>query len=313
MTDKIDISAVVPVGGRRDDTGALAREYIESLDHTGHSFEIIFVLDDRHEELYEHLVELAQQDQRLRIVRLARSFGESASLTAGFEMASGEIVLTLPAYYQIKAEEIQKLISELDSADVAIGARWPRASSSKFEIYRRKFFHWLVESVIGNSFSDLGCGARALKRTVVEEVPVYGDQHRFLPLLAIRRGFRVQEVQVEQSDKDRYEGGYGLRIYVRHMLDILTIFFLVRFTKRPLRFFGTIGSMTFAVGFVFLAYVLFERIFFDVALADRPALLLSSLLVVLGLQIFALGLLGELIIFTHARDIKEYTIEKVVN
>jgi len=97
------------------------------------------------------------------------------------------------------------------------------------------------------------------------------------------------------------------------MLDILTVFFLVRFTKRPLRFFGTIGSMTFAAGFIFLGYVLIERTFFDVALADRPALLLSSLLVVLGLQIFALGLLGELIIFTHARDIKEYTIEKVIN
>ncbi len=180
---------------------------------------------------------------------------------------------------------------------------------------RRKTFHWLVGSIIGNSFNDLGCGARALKRAVAEEVPIYGDQHRFLPLLAIRRGFRVKEIQVEQSARDRYEGGYKPRVYVRHLIDILTVFFLVlvRFTKRPLRFFGTIGSMTFALGGIFLAYVLIERVFFDVALADRPALLLSSLLVVLGLQIFALGLLGELIIFTHAQDIKEYTVEKVVN
>ena len=100
---------------------------------------------------------------------------------------------------------------------------------------------------------------------------------------------------------------------MQRLLDILTIFFLVRFTKKPLRFFGMIGSVTFAVGAIFLFYVVFERAFYDIALADRPALLLSSLLVVLGLQIFGLGLLGELIIFTHAQDIKEYTIEKIVN
>ena len=112
---------------------------------------------------------------------------------------------------------------------------------------------------------------------------------------------------------DINESGYSPRVYVRHVLDILTVFFLVRFTKRPLRFFGTIGSIVFFVGAVVLTYVIFERVFFDVALADRPALLLSSLFVVLGLQVFALGLLGELIIFTNAKDIKEYTIEKVIN
>jgi len=313
MTDEIKISAVVPVGGRYDDTGELAREYIEALTETGLNFEIAFVLDDRHEKLHEHLRALANDDKRLRVIRLARSFGESASLTAGFEKTSGEIVLTLPAYYQIKPGEIRKLIDGLDGADVVIGARWPRASSSRFEVVRRNIYHWIVKRVIGNSFNDLGCGARALKRVVVNEVPVYGDQHRFLPLLVIRRGFRVKEIQVEQSDKDRHEGGYKPRVYVRQMLDILTVFFLVRFTKRPLRFFGTIGSITFALGAIFLTYVVFERVFLDVALADRPALLLSSLLVVLGLQIFALGLLGELIIFTHAQDIKEYTIEKIVN
>ena len=313
MTDQRKISAVVPAGGRFDETGELAREYIEALNDSGRDFEIVFVLDDRHDELLSQITSMAEEDTRVRIVQLARSFGESASLSAGFEMTSGEIVLTLPAYYQIKSAEIQKLIAGLDEADVVIGARWPRAASSRFEVLRRKAFHWMVGSFIGSDFNDLGCGARALKREVVNEVPVYGDQHRFIPLLAIRRGFRVNEIQVAQSEKDRYEGGYKPRVYVRHLIDILTVFFLVRFTKRPLRFFGTIGSMTFAVGGAFLAYVLVERVFFDVALADRPALLLSSLLVVLGLQIFALGLLGELIIFTHAQDIKEYTIEKVVN
>jgi glycosyltransferase involved in cell wall biosynthesis len=313
MTNNIEISAVVPVGDRLDATGLLASEYLEALNATNAVFELVYVLDGRQTALREQLVKLAAEDSRLKIIQLAKSFGESAALTAGFENTSGEIVLTLPAYHQVQASAIQNVIAELEKCDVAIATRWPRAAASKFEVVRRNVFHWLVNKVVGESFSDLGCGVRALKRSVVEEVPIYGDQHRFLPLLAIRRGFRVREVQVEQSEKDRFTGRYGPKVYVQRLLDILTVLFLARFTKKPLRFFGMIGSTVFAIGAVFLVYVVVERLFFGVALADRPALLLSSLMVVLGLQIFGLGLLGELIIFTHARDIKEYTIEKVVN
>jgi len=256
MTKNIEISAIVPVSDRLDNTGSLASEYLESLKATDKSFELVYVLDGRHEKLCEELVKLAVNEKRLKIVQLARSFGESAALTAGFEQTAGEIVLTLPAYYQIQADEILKLIAELDSCDVAIGARWRRARSFKFEVVRRKLFHWLVSHVTGDTFNDLGCGARALRRSVVDEVPIYGDQHRFLPLLAIRRGFRVREVQVLQSDKDRYEVRYGPRVYVQRLLDILTVFFLVRFTKKPLRFFGMIGSVTFAVGAIFLLRIL---------------------------------------------------------
>lgn len=313
MSPNTQISAIVPVGQRHDASTELVQEYLDALKNCGKTFELVYVLDDRHAEFCARMIALAETEKSLKIIQLARNFGESAALTAGFEMTKGEIVLTLPAYYQIEAGEIGKLIDGLETADVAIAARWPRASASKFEVFRRNLFHRMIGSLVGSTFNDLGCGARALKREVVDEVPVYGDQHRFLPLLAVRRGFRVQEIQATQSAKDHNPKGYGLRVYLRHLLDILTVFFLVRFTKKPLRFFGMIGSVTFSVGGLFMAYVVIERLFFDVALADRPALLLSSLLVVLGLQIFALGLLGELIIFTHAQDIKEYTIEKIVN
>ena len=313
MKKKIEISAVVPVDSRYEKSTSLAQEYLEALQGLGKSFELVFVLDSRHAELCDDLTKMTKEHNQLKIVRLTRGFGEAAALTAGFEQTTGEIVLTLPAYYQIQAPEIHKLVDGLDNSDVAIGARWPRTSKSKFESFRRKIFHWMVGGVVGDTFKDLGCGARALRRTVVQEVPIYGDQHRYIPLLAIRRGFSISEVEVLQSERDQYKGGYSPRVYVRYLLDLLTVFFLVRFTKKPLRFFGMIGTVTFSLGTLFLAYVVFERLFFDVALADRPALLISSLLVVLGLQIFALGLLGELIIFTHAQEIKEYTIEEIIN
>ncbi|HEV7138064.1 MAG TPA: hypothetical protein VGN43_15610, partial [Steroidobacteraceae bacterium] len=127
-----------------------------------------------------------------------------------------------------------------------------------------------------------------------------------------RNGFRVLEVELHQSPLDRLNGGYQAREYMRRALDICTVFFLVRFTNKPLRFFGMVGVSTFLIGAALVAWLAIDKLIFSHPLADRPALLLSSLLVVLGMQLFALGLLGELIIFTHARDIKDYQIEEVV-
>jgi glycosyltransferase involved in cell wall biosynthesis len=244
---------------------------------------------------------------------LSRVFGEATALAAGFEHARGEIVITLPAYYQIPGSEIAVLVAALDGADMSVGRRWPRAGG-KLEALRRSAFHGILGAFTGSRsrFRDLGCGARAMRRRVVEEISLYGDQHRFLALLAEHHGFRVVEVDVRQSAKDSFTGRYPLREYAHRVLDILTVLFLVRFTKKPLRFFGMLGVSTFVIGAVLISYMVVERLFFGQALADRPALLLASLLAVLGLQLFAIGLLGELIIFTHARDIKDYKVEEII-
>ena len=313
MTGNVDISAIVPIGGRYDDSGELVSSYFKELAGTGKNFELICVVDGEREDITDQILELAASEKQIRLIQLAKEFGEATAITAGLQYSSGRVILTLPAYYQIKPTEVRKLIDELNTSDVAVGTRWPRSSKSKFETMRRNLFHWLVGFVTGERFSDLGCGARAVNRAVLDELPLYGDQHRFLPILAAQRGFQVSEINVAQSELDRNEQGYGPRIYLRRLLDIFSMFFLVRFTKKPLRFFGTIGSVTFLAGAVILSLVVGEKIFLGSPLADRPALLLSSLLVVLGLQLFALGLLGELIIFTHAREIKEYSVEKVVN
>src|SRR5690606_7615481 len=202
MNQNSMVSAVVPVSGRYEKSGALAREYLDALNGTGRDFELVFVLDGKHAALAGHLLELAANDRRVRIIQLAKVFGESTAIAAGIENTAGAVVLTLPAYYQIDATEISKLINELESSDMAVAARWPRAAASKFEVLRRRAFHWLVSKVSRTEFTDLGCGARAFKRVVADEVPVYGDQHRFIPLLALRRGFRVHAIQVGQSEGD---------------------------------------------------------------------------------------------------------------
>jgi glycosyltransferase involved in cell wall biosynthesis len=308
----VEISAIIPVGSRHaSDLLALYGGYRAGLEALGVPYEIIIVLDGPRPQLAADIQRLLTSGDRLSVISLTRRFGEATALVAGFQRARGGTIVTLPAYHQIAADEIGKLVRALGVSDLAIGRRWPRAGS-RFEVLRRDSFHRLLGSVTGQRFHDLGCGARAMKRRVLEEIPLYGDQHRFLPVLATRNGFRVMEVEVHQSPLDRFDGGYPPREYVRRALDICTVFFLVRFTKKPLRFFGMVGVSTFLVGALLLAWLAVERLVFLHPLADRPALLLSSLLVVLGMQLFALGLLGELMIFTHARDIKDYQIEEVV-
>jgi glycosyltransferase involved in cell wall biosynthesis len=310
-SDAVETSVIIPVGKRHSEIAALYREYRNGLMRLATSYEVIFVLDGPRKSVAESLERLQREGERIIVISLTKPFGEATALTAGFEQASGQTIITLPSYFQIDAAEIPRLTSALANAHLAVARRWPRFGG-KLDSWRRRTFHNLVRWVTGSKFQDLGCSARAMKRIIIDEISLYGDQHRFLPLLASRQGFRVVEVDLRQSPNDRYLDGYPMREYAHRALDILTVLFLVRFTKRPLRFFGMIGVATFGLGALLIATLVTQRLFFAVPLSDRPALLLASLLAVLGLQLFALGLLGELIIFTHARGIKDYQVDTVV-
>lgn len=305
------VSVIVPVGERQTPIGDLYAEYKSGLTLLGAPYELIFVLDGPQPSAESALLRLVAAGEPITIVSLTRYFGEATALMIGFDHAAGTTIVTLPAYLQVEGREIGALVAALGEADIVVGYREPRAHSW-FQALRQGVFHGLLRVVTRLSFRDLGCNARALKRKVLEEIRLYGEQQRFLPLLAERQGFRIAQVAVRQSKDDRREEMYRPRNYTRGLLDIFNVFFLVRFTKKPLRFFGMIGVATFALGILELIYLIFDRLYFHNPLADRPALLLASLLIVLGVQMFALGLLGELIIFTHAGGRKDYQVDRVV-
>ena len=312
MSHSIDLSVIIPISERFDEVTELYHAYRTALDTTGKQYEVIYVLDGEFPDCRAELEALRADGENITIIQLAKSFGEATAITAGFENSSGELILNLPAYHQVEPAEIPKLLAGMDGNDMVIARRWPRVDSGLNQ-FQTKAFHFFANALTESRFRDLGCGARAFRRQVMVEVPVYGDQHRFLPVLAQRRGFRVAEVDVAQSTRDSFRRIYRPGVYPRRVLDVLTVFFLVKFTKKPLRFFGLIGTGMFVLGGLFLLYLVIQRMFMGMALADRPALLLSALMVVLGAQLFALGLIGELIIFTHARELKEYTIAEIVN
>ncbi len=310
MPSEIQLSAVIPVLQRTSDFLGLYEGYERALHALRRTYEIIFVVDGGNRRSCEAIARATGDSDKVKIVLLAKHFGESTALSAGFDVARGDLLLTLPAYHQIEPDSLANLVDALPGYDMVIARRWPRAGGM-FERIRRRSFHFLLKLLSGEQYQDLGCGVRLFKRQLVEEIHLYGDQHRFFPVLASRQGFKVREVDVKQSPLDIYEGRYRLREYLHRLLDIVTIFFLVRFTKKPLRFFGMIGSIVSAFGAIVVFTLVIQRLFFDIALADRPALLLGSLLLVLGVQVFALGLIGELIIFTHAGSLKEYAVAEI--
>ena len=312
MEPLIELSVIIPVVGRYDDVAELYGLYKNGLEATKRRYEFIYVIDGDYGKVMEALKRLIANGEKLKIIKLARGFGESTALTIGMQHSSGNIILTLPAYQQVEAAEIERLVESLKDCDMVIARRWPRKDSLLNRIQSR-IFHMFLNPVSESRFHDIGCGVRVFRKRVAQEVNIYGDQHRFLPILAHKYGFRVLEVDAVQSQKDTLQRVYSPGVYVRRILDIFSIFFLVKFTKKPLRFFGILGSTVFTAGFLILLYLLYTKVFQGVALGDRPILLLGTLLIVLGVQVFAIGLLGEIIIFTHAKDIKEYTIDRIIN
>jgi glycosyltransferase involved in cell wall biosynthesis len=309
---RVDVSVIIPVSERYDDVKEVYEDYKSDLDNTNGTYEIIYVLDGDFPDILNTLQTLVREGEPIKIILFRRYFGEATALTAGFANSSGPLLVTLPAYHQVEKGAVAHIINALASEDMVVARRWPRTDSG-FNRMQTWLFYELEKLITGHELHDLGCSVRGFRREVINEVLIYVDQHRFLPIIAQRRGFKVKEVDLPQSPKDSFRRVYRPGVYLRRLLDLFTVFFLVKFTKKPLRFFGLIGSGIAIAGTIILVWLAIERLVSGVGLADRPALLAGALLVVLGIQIFGLGLIGELIIFTHAKEIKEYMVEQVIN
>lgn len=314
MSKTLDISVIIPVTEHYRDLTRLHNDYSNEVQAISPDFEFIYVIDGQHPDAIAALQAVKKDGAPITIIQFAKWFGEATALNAGFEAARGHTIVTLPAYYQVVPQAIGELVETLrrEDVDMTIAAR-QAAGGRQPRYLQRRLFNWLVSRFTTQKFSDLGCSARAMRRRVTSELTLYGDQHRFLPILCKQMGFRVREIPVEQHADSDSRTFYGIGIYIRRLLDIVTVFFLTKFTKKPLRFFGLIGSFIAAAGAAVVAVLIAQRLFADVGLADRPALMLGSLLIVLGVQFFAIGLIGELIIFTHAQHIKEFQIAETVN
>src|SRR5690554_1894958 len=309
----VDISVIITASVRqkKSDVEKLYNIYKKSLEEAGVSYEFIYVTDDHSESTLGVLQQLQQRGENIKIVKLTRWFGDASALNIGFEEASGKLILTLPAFQQVHEKEIPEIIRSFKDTDMII-ARRIRKKDHIFQQIQAKIFHFLVKLIIGMHYQDLGCRVRLFKREVLEHINLYGDQIRFFPLLANKYGFRVTEKEIEQNQSDALHRVYSIAHYTERIVDLISIFFIIKFTKKPLRFFGFPGFVIFSLGILLLLYQFYQRVFLDIALADKPMVLVSILLIVFGIQLFAIGLVAEIIIFTHSKDSKDYIVEEVI-
>ncbi|RMH37819.1 MAG: glycosyltransferase [Nitrospirae bacterium] len=308
----LKVSVVVPVTERCDSLVDLYRTHREIVSGLVASAEFLFVLDGGFEREAESLHQLMAQGEPIRVIALPRHFGEATALMVGCHAAQEDLIVTLPAYFQTQPEGVRTVLAKLQEGyDLVVARRYPRQDPWPNRL-QNHLFHRLIRALTNVSFHDMSCGLRGFHKRVLQEVRLYGDLHRFLPLMAYQRGFRVIEVDVPQHPLDCHLRVHRLGVYLRRLLDILTVVFLFKFTKKPLRFFGLVGAGLFAAGFFISLVLAIEKLLGATALADRPLLILGVLLMVLGVQTGSIGLLGEMIIFTHARKLKDYAIDRVL-
>jgi hypothetical protein len=312
MNNQVDLSAIIVYYQKYeyDEIKSLIDTYRENLDKTNLNYEFVFVIDGNMPEVITEIQHSTKDITNIKMVKLGRWFGDATSLQAGFEASVGKLIITLPSFQQVEATEIPNMIENLKNNDMVVGWRWPRMDSFLNNL-QSKVFNKIVKTLVGTNFHDLKCNVRLFKREILDNIYMYGDQDRFLPLWAWRLGYKIKEIKVKQHKADYRQKLYPLSSYVQRTLELVSLFFLIKFTKKPIRFFGSSGLIIFSLGALLGLILFIQRMFFEIPLADRPIVLVSLLLVVFGILAFAIGLVGELIIFTHAKDIKDYIIEDV--
>lgn len=303
----VAVSVIVPVGERPEPLDGLYEEYAPVLRETGRSFEFVFAVEAWGRGLLPALSPLTQRGEPIRTLVVGQPVGEAALLKIAAAEARAPIVLTLPAYRRVDAAALPALIRRVEAgADVALAYRWPRRDPWVNRV-QSALLHIALNRLVGERVRDVACGVRAMRREVLQRLPLYGEFSRFLPLFARREGHRVEEIPATQHHADTRTRIYRPGVYLRRVLDLLNLFFLLRFTEKPLRFFGLVGSLLALAGAAVLGVLLVQRLGGQ-GIADRPLLLLGALLLVLGGQAIALGLVGEIIVHLHAPDRRPYRI-----
>jgi glycosyltransferase involved in cell wall biosynthesis len=307
-----EVSVIVPISERHDDLDKLYQLYADELKQLNRTFEFVFVVDGHFPEAEVSLKELNRQNESVRIIKLSKTFGESAALLEGFSNAKGKIILTLASYIQIEPDDLEKLFKAYDKGnDLVITRRHPRKDPLVNRM-QSAVYHFIVRRLTGTNFHDITSGMRLINSEILSEMVLYGDLHRFIPIFAVQRGIKVQEVKVTQRKEDTQVRLVKPGIYFRRLLDILTLFFLSKFTQKPLRFFGLIGLSLAIPGVIITAYLGILRIFWSISLSNHPFLLVGILLMVFGIQILSIGLIGELIIFGRSIKTTHYRIRKII-
>ena len=298
------ISVVVPLLNEERTLETLYAEIAAALEPQEEEFEVVFVDDGSSDGSMSVLTRLHDEMPNIVVVHLRRNFGKAAALQAGFLEARGDVIVTIDADLQDDPAEIPKLLAKLDEGFDLVSGWKTRRNDPFFRRLFSRIFNWATGVVSGVRLHDVNCGLKAYRAEVLQGTRLYGELHRFIPILAAYRGFRVAEIPVNHRARKHGRSRYGPERYMRGFFDLLSVTFMGRYRHRPLHLFGGVGVLMGAIGFVILTYLTVIW-FWGQGIGHRPLLTLGVLLVVVGIQFVSLGLLSELITSQHEERIDE--------
>lgn len=304
----VEVSVVVPVLDEVESLEILHRELTAALEQIGRPYELIFVDDGSRDGSFETLEKLHRSDERVRAVQLRRNFGKAAALAVGFREARGRVVVTLDADLQDDPAELPRLLARLEEGYDLVSGWKLRRQDPPSKTLPSRLFNRVTARLTGLPLHDLNSGFKVYRREVVEELRLYGELHRFIPALAAWRGFRVGEVPVHHRPRRFGRSKYGSARFWRGSLDLLTVLFLTRYTRRPLHLFGGLGLVSLAGGLGVNLYLTGLWLAGARPIGTRPLLAFGVLSMLVGIQFFSLGLLSELVLSYQARHADDVSI-----
>ena len=295
----MDVSIIIPLLNEEESLGELYSIISEVMDKNSLSYEICFVDDGSTDKSLDVLKELRQNNKNIKILSFRKNYGKSAALSEGFKLARGEYIITMDADLQDDPAEIPNLINKLNEGFDMVSGWKKKRNDPLTKTIPSKFFNYTTSLLTGIKIHDFNCGLKAYRKEVIKEIPVYGELHRYLPVLAHWRGFRVGEIIVQHHPRKYGVTKFGWRRLLHGFFDLLTVLFITRYRQKPLHLFGSVGLVSITTGFAILLYlsILWLQ---GYGIGDRPLLILGLLLVIVGMQSFSLGLIGEMI--TNSRD-----------
>ncbi|MGA8262199.1 MAG: glycosyltransferase family 2 protein [Arenicellales bacterium] len=302
----MEVSIIIPVFNEQENLDPLYREIVEALKDLGQEYEILFVDDGSRDGSADVLRRLHEADPRVKLITFRKNFGQTAALSAGFDYAEGEVVVTMDADLQNDPADIPMLLDKINEGyDLVSGWRYDRKdrwlSRRLPSVLANRLISWATDVKL----NDYGCTLKAIRKEVVKNITLYGELHRFIPAVASWMGVRIAEVKVNHRPRIAGTSKYGISRVFRVLLDLITVKFLLSYAGRPIQFFGVPGLICGSLGAFLALYLAVQRLFLRIPIGDRPLLLLAVLLIIVGIQFIVFGLLGELQIRTYHESLNK--------
>jgi glycosyltransferase involved in cell wall biosynthesis len=302
------LSVVIPLLNEEESLNPLANEIRKAVKPLNINYEVIFVDDGSNDGSLKVIKDICKQDKRFRYISFRKNYGKSAALQVGFKQVTGDVVVTMDADLQDDPNEIGNLLRKLQEGNDLVSGWKKKRFDPLIKRYSSRFFNYITRIMSGIKIHDFNCGLKAYRVEVTQSIKVYGELHRYMPVLADWNGFTVAEIPVTHHARRYGKTKFGISRFFKGFIDLVTVLFSTRYIKRPMHFFGFFGAFAFIIGLFVNGYLAYEWGFNHQALSNRPMLFLGMLLIIVGVQFFSFGLLGEMVVH-NTMDEKEYIIK----